>query len=696
MRNNSKLIYFLIALVLTISLLTCAPTATAPVYQKDGKTFGVTSGAFRHRWWNFYERGLSYANGQYLLEAVADLQEAIRQRAQDQRMARSYGMHFVDYFPHRELGVIYFFQGKFDDAVKELEASLAMVDTGKAKHFLNLVRKKILELSNDDKASPVITLSATSEKPITNRFNFEVTGEVEDDFFAHKIAINDDPEFIELSAQKIPFSKNIKLKKGLNEIKIKTTDLLGKITEKKVTVIGDFEGPALNIQNFADGDTVEENKIVLNGALADATGITTLKINDEVLAYNKEKEIDFAFNIELKEGENKIMLAATDISGNTTTGELNLAYRPLLAGIPGYNKTRPNRKLNREEPLLLAFSGTVVSDTGQGLLYAATKSKAAFRLNFKDLTDTQTVYYDTLYVDGSATGTNEVEMVAINGEPLLIIPGRTVYFNQLMELKEGENQITIDVVDTKGNEKSKTVTVIRQIKKTHQIGSRMSIAVLPFEKKGQASMASDVIHDNLIGAFVDQARFHVVTRGDELEAILREQKLSQTDLVDKSTAVRIGKLIAAEGIIMGTIQETKDSIEIYARLINTETSSVLEAKDVFSQDKAIPQIQYVTNGLALKLKHSFPLIEGMVIKVKGNEIYADFGTFKNIKKEMKFIVFKEGETITHPVTGKILGSESEEMGVATVVSVFEDMSIGKMIADFDASRIQVTDLIITK
>jgi hypothetical protein len=166
--------------------------------------------------------------------------------------------------------------------------------------------------------------------------------------------------------------------------------------------------------------------------------------------------------------------------------------------------------------------------------------------------------------------------------------------------------------------------------------------------------------------------------------------------VDKNTAVRIGKLIAAECIVMGTIQETKDSIEIYARLVSTETSSVLEAKDVFSQDKAVPQVQYVTNGLALKLKQSFPLIEGMVIKVKGNEIYADFGTFKNIKKEMKFIVFKEGETIVHPVTGKILGSESEEMGVATVVSVFEDMSIGKMIADFDASKIQITDLIITK
>ena len=63
---------------------------------------------------------------------------------------------------------------------------------------------------------------------------------------------------------------------------------------------------------------------------------------------------------------------------------------------------------------------------------------------------------------------------------------------------------------------------------------------------------------------------------------------------------------------------------------------------------------------------------------------------------MKFIVFREGETIIHPVTKKKLGSESEELGTASITSVFEDMSVGKLVADFDPSRIQVKDLIITK
>lgn len=692
-------VLFGLSFLIMISLYGCTGPQANPAYVKNGKAYGVVEGAFRHRWWNFYERGLSFAKGEFYAEALADLKEAIGQREDDQRGARTYGMHFVDYFPHRELGIVYFLMGKLEDAKKELETSLAMVDSGKAKYYLNMVRKALLESSNTDTAPPTINLASVTGGEITNRLKLELKGDVEDDSYADKIAINDDPQFIELSAKKIPFSKEIKLKKGLNEIKIKTTDLLGKVTEKKVKVIGDFEGPAFNIKNFANGQEVAQSRVVLNGALADATGITTLKINEQVLAYNKEREVAFALAVNLTEGQNKIQLAATDVAGNTTTGELNLVYvpklaqqKPLLKDISLTNRRKP--------PILLAFSGTVVTDGGQNFLYSAaepsTPATTAFRLKFKDLTDSQTVYYGEIYIDGNATGANDIISVTINDEPLLIVPGRTVYFNQLMELQEGDNKITLKVMDSKGNIASKTVTVVRKAQKVHQLDSRMSLAVMPLVLKGEASKVSGIIYDNIVDAFINQNRFHIVSRGDEYEAVLREQKLSQTDLVDRSTALRIGKLVAAEGILMGTVNETENSIEIYTRFINTETSTVMEANDVFAQDKSIAQIQYITNGLALKFKHGFPLIEGLVIKVQGKRIYADFGSFQRIKKDMKFIVFKPGETIVHPVTGKILGSETEELGVATVVNVFEDMSIGELIAGFDPTGVNVKDLIITK
>lgn len=660
-------------------------------YIKDGKEYGVVQGSFRNRWWNYYERGLSFAEGEFYEEAVDDLKQAIKGRDKDQRMARTYGMHFVDYFPHRELGIVYFHMGRYEEAEEELETSLSLVDTGRTKFFLNEVRKAILELSAADTAAPTINIASISEPETTNSFNLTLEGEVEDDSYAREIAINDEPLFIELSSQKIAFSREIKLKKGLNEIKIKGTDLLGKETEKEIRVVADFEGPALNIENYYDGQETEETSIVLKGAIADAAGIKSLKINDTVLAYDKEKEVEFAVPLDLDDGENRISLAATDIAGNTTTGELTLTYVPQLAK----KRESPDTRM----PIRMALKGSGIIDAGQRLFFTeaiAKETGASFRLTLKDLTETQTVYFDTIYLDGSATGTNKINSVKINDSPLIVIPGKTTYFNQLVDLKEGENRLVIEVSDDKGNNISRTITIIRNVQKVHQLGSRMSLAIIPFEIKGDVSTLGEIVHDNLINSFIDQNRFNIVTRGDELDAVLRELKLSQTDLVDQDNAVKVGRLVAAEGILMGTINETKDSIEIYARLVNTETSEVMEARDVYGQQKSLAQMQYLANGLALKIKNSFPLLEGIVVKTSGKNIFADFGSIQGIKKEMKFIVFRIGETITHPVTGKVLGSETEELGVATVIDVYEEMSKGKLLADFDASKIKVEDLIITK
>jgi len=46
----------------------------------------------------------------------------------------------------------------------------------------------------------------------------------------------------------------------------------------------------------------------------------------------------------------------------------------------------------------------------------------------------------------------------------------------------------------------------------------------------------------------------------------------------------------------------------------------MAAKDVYGQGKTLSLVQYLTNGLALKCKHSFPFLDGMVIKVNGKKI----------------------------------------------------------------------------
>ena len=81
----------LLALLLLVVIAGCA-VERGTVYVKDGKQYGVTaSGIWRERWWNYYERGSSYAEGEFWDSAITDFQAAITQRQDDQRRARTYG-----------------------------------------------------------------------------------------------------------------------------------------------------------------------------------------------------------------------------------------------------------------------------------------------------------------------------------------------------------------------------------------------------------------------------------------------------------------------------------------------------------------------------------------------------------------------------------------------------------------------------
>ena len=147
-----------LVLLFLLGVVGCA-VERGKVYVKDGKQYGVTlSQIWRGRWWNHYERGISYADGEFWDEAIADLQAALAQRQEDQRRARTYGLHFLDYFPHRELGIVYYRLARYLEAIHELETSLRSEETAKAKFYLNRTRTSLLEQTRHDTTPPRIVL----------------------------------------------------------------------------------------------------------------------------------------------------------------------------------------------------------------------------------------------------------------------------------------------------------------------------------------------------------------------------------------------------------------------------------------------------------------------------------------------------------------------------------------------------------
>jgi hypothetical protein len=120
---------------------------------------GTISVPFRNRWWHFYERGLSWADGGDDGRAIDDFRQCLRQRQTDSRLARTYGMHFVQCFAHRELGAALLRQGTLDEAERELRLSMAHEPSAKAEHLLRQLQER-----RTGAVAPAPTASAVHER----------------------------------------------------------------------------------------------------------------------------------------------------------------------------------------------------------------------------------------------------------------------------------------------------------------------------------------------------------------------------------------------------------------------------------------------------------------------------------------------------------------------------------------------------
>ncbi len=227
------------------------------------------------------------------------------------------------------------------------------------------------------------------------------------------------------------------------------------------------------------------------------------------------------------------------------------------------------------------------------------------------------------------------------------------------------------------------------------VGERMGLAVLPFQTKGLGTEMGEInVVEQMMTTFFNLNRFKLFER-TQLEKILEEQKLGMAGVLDASTAAEIGKGIGVDAIVLGTVTRAGANIGIDARLIDTETAEIITAQDEMSARTSIQDLKNMINRLATKISQDLPLVEGYVISVDGDRLTMDIGTNKGLKKGMKCIVYKEGREIIHPMTKKVLGKETEELGEVKLVQVFHEYSVGHVIKT-KAGFFEIGNKIITK
>ena len=110
----------------------------------------------------------------------------------------------------------------------------------------------------------------------------------------------------------------------------------------------------------------------------------------------------------------------------------------------------------------------------------------------------------------------------------------------------------------------------------------MRVAVLPFKPHPGFPASGELAYEAFSTNLLQLKGYSVIDRG-ALDQLIKEQKLTQTGVIDQEKAVEIGKLLGAEGVVLGTVTEyiprnyllfPPAKVSLNARLINTRTGEV--------------------------------------------------------------------------------------------------------------------------
>lgn len=497
-----------------------------PSCVKEGKSYCNAGGVFTHQWYDYYERALSCIEGGCYQDALSDLDNAISARADDKRMAKTYGMHLSDYFPHREKGLIYYLSGKDELAKTEIELSLRYEKSAKALFYLDKVRKRMLEKDAAAVSTPAISLTESGEI-WTREMPVIISGNAEDAQYISEINIGKQQVFLEGSSRSVAFEEALILNEGEHEIAITARNLLNGKSARMLKIHVDRTGPVIAL------DSVEADR--LQGWLYDESAEVFLSVNGKKYDIPKGKEA--AFSIPIAPDTAQITLIAADKLGNETKAVIEpskLAQQRFAA------------LASDMKPVVMRESPEIVMD---------------------ETADGKTVFTETLSIKGQIRSSSDITTVFINNVLLYEKRGRFVFFNHPVPLTPGENRITIRAKDSDGKEALRTLSVIREIPEPFKLRYRCMFKPEPFK-----------------------LYFHRDPADTDNHLAEKFQALLLKGLIAKNRFQIAGAASSASRFLLtGYIHHSSTGMEIISKITDVHTSELLDIIDVYGENIKPPE-----------------------------------------------------------------------------------------------------------
>jgi curli biogenesis system outer membrane secretion channel CsgG len=254
------------------------------------------------------------------------------------------------------------------------------------------------------------------------------------------------------------------------------------------------------------------------------------------------------------------------------------------------------------------------------------------------------------------------------------------------------------------------------------------------------------VADLLVDRLVSEGRYSVIER-KQLDKIIAEQNFSNSDRADPNSAAKLGRLLGVDAIIIGSITQfgrddkttnvggsalgglagryglggvgkrsAKASVQINARLVNTDTGEILAVAqgrgesnrsgtsllgsggsainaggagvDMTSSNfadtilgeavtQAVASVATRLNNEAGRLPTHVVNISGLVADVNGSTLILNVGSRAGVKVGDTLQVSHAGREIRDPATGKVLRRMDSAVGTVTITEVDDASAVGR-------------------
>jgi len=129
-------------------------------------------------------------------------------------------------------------------------------------------------------------------------------------------------------------------------------------------------------------------------------------------------------------------------------------------------------------------------------------------------------------------------------------------------------------------------------------GKYRTVAVAEFDAQGVSSTDAAVIAEMLRNRLLNAGGFTVIEKKN-MDKVLTEQAFQQTGCTSQECAVKLGKLLNAQGIVVGTFGKLLGRYLVSVRLVDVETGRAVVADE--AKGDTVDEIESAVDGMVRRM-----------------------------------------------------------------------------------------------